>query len=194
MDARARMQDLFVDGGLGNGAMRDVLDQAAIPAHKPDVQLLLGAIPLAADHHAVPIAVRLRTADHRVDFPALNAADALEQIDDLPVLETKLAFVSKMLVLAAAAAAEILALRFYAIRRRHDHFDQSRPRESFFYLGHFRHHLLARNDEGHEDDEIIEAGHALATKGEVGNRQVQPLARLQVHRGALVRLVIDATA
>jgi tetratricopeptide (TPR) repeat protein len=43
------------------------------------MELLLKLVPLAAHHHAIPVAVRLRARDYGIDHGSLETADALDQ-------------------------------------------------------------------------------------------------------------------
>ena len=112
---RADVFYLFVDGRFGDFAFLDVLDEAAIPSHEADVEFLLRLVPLAANHDAVAIAIRLRTRNHRSDDIARDFADALEEIGNLLVLDPKLRVVGDVLILATAATAEIRARSLDAI-------------------------------------------------------------------------------
>jgi hypothetical protein len=86
-----------------------------------------------------------------------------------------------VLVLAAAALAEVRAEWFNSIGgSRHDT-KQPGPGEAPLYLRDFHFHDLARSDEGNEDDKILSPGNAFATKGDVVNRQGQLVAQSEVH-------------
>ena len=118
---RADPLDFFVERRFGNFAFLDVLNQAAVPAHKTDVQLLLRFVPLAANHDAIAVAVRPGAGNHLRHPRLLKPANPLKQIGDLFVFQSKLRGVINVLILAAAALAEVPAGRFDAFRRRlHD--------------------------------------------------------------------------
>src|SRR6185312_15256399 len=169
---RAHVLDLFVDGRFGDFAFLDVLHQPAIPAHETDVQLLFRLVPLAANHHAVSIAIGLRAGDDRRNDLARNFADALEQIRYLLVLDAQLRFVADVLVLAAAATAEIPARRLDALGRGHNHPRKPGPREVLFDFRDFRLHLLADKHEGDEHDKIFQARHAFTAERDVTDPQI----------------------
>ena len=64
-------------------------------------------IPLAADHDAVAIPVRLRAGDHWRNQVRIETSDTFEQITNLLVFDPQLDRVTQVLVLATAAVAEI---------------------------------------------------------------------------------------
>jgi hypothetical protein len=94
--------------------------------------------------------------------PGVEPANALEQIGNLLVLETELDRVGQVLVLAAAALAEVRAERFAPGRRGGlDDAEQFGPREALLDFRDFRFHDLARGDERNEDDKILHVGRRL---------------------------------
>src|SRR5437879_7064066 len=99
--------DLLVERWLGDLAFLDVNHQPVVCADEANIQTLFELVPLAANHDAVPVAIRLRTRNHRRNQRRINAADSLEQIADLFVLEPELGRISDVLILASAALAKI---------------------------------------------------------------------------------------
>ena len=69
---------LLVDGRLRDFAFLDVLHQAAVPSHKTDVEFLFRFVPLAANHHAIAVSIRLRAGEHRRDDVAGDFPDPFE--------------------------------------------------------------------------------------------------------------------
>ena len=106
---RANRLDLFVENGLRNLAFLEIHHQPTVGAEETDVQTLFELVPLTANHDAVPITVRLRTRYHFRDIAGGDAANPLEQIANLLVLEPELDGVSQVLILAAAALAKVRA-------------------------------------------------------------------------------------
>jgi hypothetical protein len=123
----------------------------------------------------------MRAGDHWRDKTRGEAADALEQIGYLLVLEPELEEVVQVLVLAAAAQAEVRTEWFNSIGGSGHHTKQPGTGEAPLYLGDFRFHDLARGDEGNEDDKILRPGNAFATEGDVVNRQGQLVAQNEAH-------------
>ncbi len=161
--------------------------KSAVGAHEADVQFLFRFVPLAADHDPVAVAVRRRAGDDRRDFVRRNLPHALEQVRDLLSLQPQLLRVINMLILAAAASAEITALRRNALRRRLNHAQQLRPRKILFDLGDFRFNDFASHDKRDEDDEIIHAPDAFAAEGNVEDGQGNFLACFEWHTARLRR-------
>ena len=178
---RADMLDLLVERRLGDLAFLDIHHQPAVGADEADVQALLELVPLAADHDAVAIAVGLRAGNDRRDEPGIKPANALEQIADLLVLEPELGRVGQVLVLAAAALAEVAAGRFDPLRGRADHAQQPGPGESLLHLRDLRFHDFARSDERDEDDKILDARDAFAPEGNVAQSSRSTCRPSQTH-------------
>lgn len=128
---RADVEDLFVQRRLADFAFVDVHDEAAVGAEEADDQRLRLAIPLAADHEAVAIAVGLRARDDRLDHGGSEAADAPQQVGDLFVLQLQLRRIGEVLILAAAALHVVAALRLDAVGRGCDDLEQFGARETF---------------------------------------------------------------
>src|SRR5689334_173648 len=112
----AYLLDLFIDGGFRDFAFLDVHNQPVVSADKTNLEALFKLVPLTANHDAVAIAVRLWTGHYRADHSRVQSADALKDVAELLVLDAKLGFICKVLVLAAAAVAEIAAQRLHALR------------------------------------------------------------------------------
>ena len=72
------MLDLLVERRFGDLAFLDVHHQPVVRADEADVQSLFELVPPAANHDAVPVAVRLRTRHERRDGLGAAAADALK--------------------------------------------------------------------------------------------------------------------
>ena len=152
---RAHPPDFLVEGRFGDLAFLDVFDQAAVPAHKTDVQLLLRFVPLAANHDAIAVAIRPGAGDDRRDPCLLKPADPLKQIGDLLVFPPQLRRIINMLILAAAAFGEVAARRFNAFRRRLDDAQQLRAGKILFYLRDFNLHDFADKHKRHEHDKGV---------------------------------------
>ena len=75
---RTDIFNLLIDCRLGDFALIDVLDQPAVAPDKTNIQLLLRFVPLAADHHAIAISVRLRTWRNWSNHVAGDFADPLK--------------------------------------------------------------------------------------------------------------------
>jgi hypothetical protein len=142
---------------------------------------LLRPIPLTADHQAIAIRVGLRTGNHGRNPAAVEAADALKEIDDLLVLDAELGRVSEVLILAAAASPEVTARRLDALRRGREDPQQFCASETFLYFGDLGFDLFAVRDERNEHHEILPARDALAAEGDVFDFQIQFLAGRQLH-------------
>jgi hypothetical protein len=153
---RANPPDLLVENRFGDFAFLNVLDQTAVPAHKTDVQLLLRFVPLAANHDAIAVAVRPGAGDDRRDPCLLKPADPLKQIGNLFVLQPQLRRVINVLILAAAALAEVTAGRFDALRRRLNDAQQFRAGKILFDLRDFNLHDFADEHKRHEHDKGVE--------------------------------------
>ena len=149
---RADPPDFFVEHRFGDFAFLNVLDQAAVPAHKTDVQFLLRFVPLAANHDAIAVAVRPGAGDDRRNPCLLKPADALKQISNLFVFQSKLRGVINVLILAAAALAEVAARRFDTLRRRLHDLQKFRAGEILFDLRDFNLNDFADEHKWHEHD------------------------------------------
>src|SRR5437867_9140369 len=113
----AHVADLLIQLRRGDLAFLDVHHQAIVRANKAYVQPLLELIPLAADHDAVPIPIRLRASDDRRDHARIKSADPLEQVSDLLLLLAQLGRVSNVLILAATAIPKVATGWFDAVGR-----------------------------------------------------------------------------
>jgi hypothetical protein len=101
----------------------------------------------------------------------VQSANALKQIAYLFSFELQLGLVTQMLVLAAAALAEIRAERLDSFRRLLEYPQQPRTRKPLLYLGQFRFHQFTGRSKVKENDKIIQSRHAFATEGNVANPQ-----------------------
>ena len=181
----AHVLDLPVERGFGDFALLNVHHQPVVRADEADVQTLLELVPLAANHDAVPVAVRLRARNQRIHSLGPAAADPLEQINHLLVFQAKLRRVIHVLILAAATIAEIAARRLDALRRRPRYALQAGAGKIFLHLHDFRFHRLAHQHERHKYDKIIHARHAFAAERDVANGQSQLIANSQSHADRL---------
>ncbi len=102
------------------------------------------------------------------------------------MLEPQLRRVINVLILAAAARAEVSAFRRDALRRRCDDAQQLGPREILFHLRDFHLDRFADDDERHKNHKIINPPHALAAEREVVDGQVDLIADLERHPCMLV--------
>src|SRR5437870_4635595 len=168
---RSHVLDLVVERRLGDGTFLDIDDQAIVGADETNIETLFEFVPLAADHDAIAVAIGLRAGEHRRDDCRIKAANPLEKIADLFVLELKLGAVGEVLVLAAAAIAEIAASGLNALGGGLKHANQPGARKSFFDFGDLRLDSFAAGDERHEDDKIFHSPNAFAAKSSVADRQ-----------------------
>jgi len=175
------MPDLLVDRRLRDQALLNVLHQPAVPPDKTDVQLLLRLVPLAPHHHPVPIPIRLRTRNHRSNDVPREPADPLEQVGHLLPLHAQLRPVLHVLVLAAAAPAEVRARRRHTLRRRLDHPQQPGAREILLHLHQLRLDGFANERERDEHNKIIKTANAFAAERDVRNCQLDCLTNNQRH-------------
>jgi len=93
------------------------------------------------------------------------------------VLDAKLGFVGDVLVLAAAASAEIGAGRFDALGSGLNDADEFGAAEILFYFGQFDFDFLAHEDEGDEHDEFFDARDTFAAEGDVADADGYFLSR-----------------
>jgi len=93
------------------------------------------------------------------------------------VLDAKLGFVGDVLILAAAAAAEIRARRFHAFGGGLNDPHEFGATEILFDLGQFDFDFLAYKDEGNEDDKFIDARDAFAAERDVADANGYFLSR-----------------
>ena len=91
----------------------------------------------------------------------------MEKVADLFVLYGQLRFVSDVLILAAAAIAEVLAERLNAVGRRVNDAEQFGATETFLHFGQFDFNGFAERDERNEDDEIFDARDAFTAESDV---------------------------
>jgi hypothetical protein len=101
----------------------------------------------------------------------VQSANALEQVANLLSLELQLGRVTEVLVLAAAALAEIRAERLDPFGRLLDYAQQPRTPKPFLYLDQFRFYYFTGCSKGQENDKIVQSRHAFATEGDVANSQ-----------------------
>jgi hypothetical protein len=86
------------------------------------------------------------------------------------VFEAQLGGVSQVLVLAAAAHAEMRADRFYPLWRGGDNAEKLGPREPLLHFSDFGLHDFAHGHERDENDKILNARHPFSPEGNVANR------------------------
>jgi hypothetical protein len=92
------------------------------------------------------------------------------------MFEAKLDGVVQVLVLAAAALAEVWAERFHPVGRGTHDTKEPGPGEALLYFRDLRFDDLARSDEGNEDDKILHPGDTFSAEGDITNRQGQLVA------------------
>lgn len=173
------LAQLVVQRGFGDGAAFEVDDEAVVVAEEAEVEALLGAVPLAADHDAVAVTVRLGAGDDGGDDAGREASQAVDEVGDLFVFPAKLFRVGHMLVLATAALAEVGAAGGNAGGRGLAHGEEAAAGKVAFDLGEFDLDLLVHERERDEHDELAEASHALAAEGEVADAEHVALAGLE---------------
>src|SRR5882672_6842750 len=75
---RSDVLDLGVERRLGNKTFLDIHDQAIVGADEADIETLFELVPLAANHDAIAITIRLRTGEQRRDHRRIKSANPLE--------------------------------------------------------------------------------------------------------------------
>ena len=165
------MFELLVQSRLSDFAFVNIDDEAVAGPNEADVQTLLELVPLAADHDAVPVAIRLRARHGCGDQVWGETADALKQITNLLVFEAELRFVGQVLVLAASTFAKITALRPDTSGGRAHDANQSGASKSLFDFDYLRFDDFTEGDEWDKDNKIIKAGDAFAAEGDILNGQ-----------------------
>jgi hypothetical protein len=78
-----------------------------------------------------------------------------------------------VLILAAAALAEVPAERFDPIRRGSKDADELRASKSLLHVNNFRFYDLARSYKGDENDKIIPSRHSFSPEGNIIHPQGQ---------------------
>lgn len=106
-------------------------------------------------------------------------ADALERVADAPALEAQLLVVIHVPEIAAAAAAEIRAVRLHAVRRRLRERLQYAVCRRFSDIYNADHAFFTRDHAGNENDLTVDARHALAVRGVAGDLDGIPFVELQ---------------
>ena len=178
---RTNKLDLFVECRLGDLAFLKIHYEPAVGTEEADVQTLFELVPLAANHNAVPITVGLRARNYFSNITGGDAANPLEQIAYLLVLEPELHGVIQVLILAAAALAEVRAKRLDPLGGGSHDTKKPRSGEALLYLRHFHFHDLARSNEGYEHDKFFRPADALATERNIVDRQSQLIAWCEAH-------------
>jgi len=154
--------ELFVEGGFGDGAMIDIDDETVVVADEAEDQFLGKLVPLTADHDAVAVPVGRRAGHHGIDAEFGETAEAEEEIEDLIVLDAELCGVIDVLVLAAAAVAEKAADGLGAVGGGLEDFDDPGAGIVFLNLGQFDEQAFAGDSEGGKDNEIVDASDGIA--------------------------------
>ena len=113
----AHFLQLLIQRRLGDMAVLQINYQPAVPVEKAIHGALLDLVPLAPHHDAVAIIVRFGAGNEIADYAAVKAADTLEEIAYLRFLDGLLGLVIDVLILAAAAGAEMFAAWLHAIGR-----------------------------------------------------------------------------
>ena len=181
----AHVFDLFVQSRFGNGAFLNIHDQPVVGSDKANIQALFELVPLAANHDAIAIAVRLGAGDKGFDDVWVDPADPLEEIADLFVFELQLRRVGDVLILAPAAIAEVAARGSNAVRRRLNDPPKPRATESLFCLSNFGFDHFGDLNERDEDYKIFDSRNAFTTERNVGNGEGQVFANSGTHASRL---------
>ena len=108
--------------------------------------------------HLIPVEELFLCAEDGKNIQVRESADAFERIDHLPLLGVQLLVVRKMLPLAAATDARVLATRLNAEGRRAFNAKDARFGKLFFRPVDFGEHEVAGNSVLDEDDEVPEPG------------------------------------
>src|SRR5438034_6117748 len=162
--------ELFVERGFGDSTFLDVNYEPVIVPNETDVQPFFDLVPLAADHDAIAVPIRLPAGNDRLNHRLGQASNALKQIGNLFVFEPELRRVIDVLILAAAALAEVTARRRNAFGRGFQDSEQPRSRKLLFHFDDFDFDIFPHHDKRDEEDEVIHARQALAAEGDVANR------------------------
>ena len=110
----------------------------------------------------------LRGGEGRKDLGELEeTACPDEQVFQLFDEDLKLVRVFYVLVLAAAAASEVLAERLLALRGRLYHFQKVGEKHPALFADDLDAHLFTFYREGHENDKIVEPSDRFAAEGVV---------------------------
>jgi hypothetical protein len=179
------MHYLFIQSRFGDRAFLNIHYQAVIGSDKPDIQALFELVPLAANHDAIAIAIRLRAGDQRLDDVRVDPAEPPEEIADLFVFELQLRWVGDVLILAPAAIAEVAARGSNAVRRRLNDAPKPRATESLFCLSYFRFDHFGDLNERDEDNKIFDSRNAFATECYICNGEGQVFANSGTHASRL---------
>jgi len=86
-----------------------------------------------------------------------------------------------VLILAAAAVAEVPASGLNALRRGLKHSEQPGARKAFFDFSNLRLDSFAAGDERDKDHKIFHSSDAFTAKSSVANRQGQFIANIRTH-------------
>ena len=181
----AHIPYLLVQGRFGNRTIFDIHYEAIVSSDKTDVQPLFEFIPLTANHDSVSISIGSRARDNWRDNTRIKTTDTLKQIANLFVLQLKLRGVSQMLILAAAAIAEVLAFRNHAVGRGLNDSDQTRAGEPFLNFNDLCFNNFANLNERNEDNEIFDSGDSFTTECNIRDGEGQVFANSGTHANML---------
>ena len=172
---------LFIEGGFGNRALFNIDHEAVVGPDETDIEALLELIPLAANHDSISIAVGLWTRDDWCDDARIEATNALKEIADLFVLQFELRRIGDMLILAAAAIAEVTTLGSDPLGRWLNDSQKSSAGKTFFYFRDFDLDDFADLNERNEDDKIFDSRDSFTTECDIGNSEGQVFANSGTH-------------
>jgi hypothetical protein len=130
----------------------------------------------------VPVGVFARRGDDRFDGRFFDAADALEDVDDLFVFQFELMPVVNVLVLAAGALRVEWTARFDAVGRGGDDADEVGGGVAFFDFDDFDFDAFTAEDERDKDNETFDATDAVATERDISDFEFEALAGLEQGR------------
>ncbi len=131
--------------------------------------------------HLVAVAPGIVHSGDGFDGEVAQAADVLERLDDLALLELELRRVGEGLPLAAAALAGVAARGGHTRRRRLDDLEEPCLGMPLSAARHLRPHPVAGHRSAHEDDEVVVAGKTLPTVGQGVDAQVEDVAGSRRH-------------
>jgi hypothetical protein len=97
------------------------------------------------------------------------------------LFQAELGWIGQVLVLAAAALAEVLAERFDPFRRGSNNVEEFGPRESLLHVGNLCLHDFARRYEWDENNKIIQSRHSFSPEGNIIHPQGQFVTPSQTH-------------
>jgi hypothetical protein len=174
----SQLAQFTVERRIGNGAFLHVHDQAVIVSQEAKDKPLMRLVPLTADQDPVAVMVGGGAGDNRLHWVDGKPADAADQLGDLALFDLELGRVIQMLVLAAAACAEIWTTWHNPVGRGFKDLHQPGASELFFDFGNLSFNDFAWNDKRDKNDQRMVACNAFTAECKVINGQAKGIASL----------------